>query len=378
MRKKIWLIPLALLLIVSLVACAAPAPVPTTPAPTTVTAPAATVTAPAATVTAPAATVTAPVPTAEGPSYYWRMGHTKPVGHALDLAAHWLADRINRDSDGRIVIDIFPANALGDYTVVQERVSLGAIETNFSCLSGMVDQRLTISGLPYVSKSWDDVAQVYGTGTFLSDKISEFLGDQNIQNVGVWLSHFGGMSLKSMPEGPGDPDVFKDCKVRVPPLKVFELTAELFGYTATPMPFTESFAALQTGMIGGVFGAGADSAYGYFRDYIKCYVQYNDHFEDYHTYMNMDLWKSLSEQDKDIILNACADLEEQRALEGIQDEAGYMKKLEDYGIETVTLTNEELSEFAKRARTVIWPQVSDIIGRDVVDRLVKDLESRER
>ena len=80
MKKKILLIPLALLLIASLIACAAPAPEPA-PAPT-VTAPAATVTAPAATVTAPAATVTAPapvlpvkvtwrLPTFEGAPDYW-------------------------------------------------------------------------------------------------------------------------------------------------------------------------------------------------------------------------------------------------------------------------------------------------------------------
>ncbi|MBA7484362.1 hypothetical protein ES707_19887 [subsurface metagenome] len=87
MKKKMLLIPLALLLIASLIACAAPAPAPA-PAPATVTAPApapATVTAPApapATVTAPAPTVTvtpapAPVkvswrlPTFEGAPDYW-------------------------------------------------------------------------------------------------------------------------------------------------------------------------------------------------------------------------------------------------------------------------------------------------------------------
>ena len=60
MTKKVFLLPLALVLIVSLVACTAPAPEPA-PAPTT------TVTAPAATVTAPATTVTAPAPAPEKP-----------------------------------------------------------------------------------------------------------------------------------------------------------------------------------------------------------------------------------------------------------------------------------------------------------------------
>lgn len=307
------------------------------------------------------------------PTYKWRMGHTKPIDHPLHEAACLLVERVKADSNGRIIIDVFPANALGDYTIVQERVGLGAIEMNFACISSERDKRLQIAALPWVAKTWDDVPKIYGTGGFVSQRIGEFFADQNIKDLGVWLSHFGGMSLKHLPPEPANPDVPKNCKVRVPPMKVYELTAEMLGYSATSLPFVESISALQTGVIDGVFGAGADSAWGYFRDIIGCYVNYHDHFEDYHVYMNAELWASLSKEDQKIILDACAEVERLRALQGERDEEEWLEKLKNHGIEVVCLTNEELNKLAQKARTEIWPQMEKDIGKEVIDELLAEL-----
>ena len=97
MRKRILLIPLALLLAVSLVACAAPAPAPTAPtATTTVTAPTATTT-----VTAPAATTTVTAPAPEPPYVSeWILPSLALLGGAwaaYGVEGEWVKDLVAKE-----------------------------------------------------------------------------------------------------------------------------------------------------------------------------------------------------------------------------------------------------------------------------------------
>ena len=72
--------------------------------------------------------------------YHWKIGHIRPTGTDVDKDVNWLVEKIKEESGGRIEIDIFPASQLGDYTVVQERVSMGAIEMQLACLGATVSK----------------------------------------------------------------------------------------------------------------------------------------------------------------------------------------------------------------------------------------------
>ncbi|MDZ7811262.1 MAG: hypothetical protein U5L11_16025 [Arhodomonas sp.] len=63
----------------------------------------------------------------------------------------------------------------------------------------------------------------------------------------------------------------KGIKVRVPGIKSFQLTGEALGYIPSPIPFSEAFTAIQTGVVDGVIGSGAEGYYQSFRDVTKAY-----------------------------------------------------------------------------------------------------------
>ena len=66
---------------------------------------------------------------------------------------------------GRIDIRIYGSSQLGDYTVVQEKVSLGSVEMSCESVSTQVDKRFLSYILPYVAKDYATAKKNFGTGT---------------------------------------------------------------------------------------------------------------------------------------------------------------------------------------------------------------------
>jgi TRAP-type transport system periplasmic protein len=304
-------------------------------------------------------------------NYQWKIQHIRPVGTAIDKDVNWLVDQLKERSDGRISIDIYPASQLGDYTVVQERVGLGDIEMQLACLGTGMDKGLMIQSLPYIVSNWEEAQELYSSGSKLMNVVEDLLEKQNIKLISGWPVYFGGIITTKEPPSPGDPDVPKNIKIRVPPQKSYELNAEALGYIPTPIAWSDAFTSLQTGIVNGAIGAGAEGYYANFRDLAKYYLAVNDHFEHWYFYMNLDLWNSLSTEDQEMIKEVGLELEERRFAVAEEDEKLNEQKLADYGIEVITFTDEELAGFAAKAKDNVWPEIKDDIGAEVMEKILQ-------
>ncbi len=307
--------------------------------------------------------------TAQAPNYHWKIQHIRPIGTAIDNDVNWLVNQIKERSNGRITMDIYPASQLGDYTVVQERVGLGDVEMQLACLGTSLDIKLMIQSLPYIASNWEEARKLYTTGSTLMNIVGDLLEKQNLKLISGWPCYFGGICLTKTPPSPADPDVPKNIKIRVPPQKSFELCAEALGYLATPIAWSEAFTSLQTGIVDGAIGAGAEGYYANFRDLAKYYLALNDHFEMWYFYMNLDLWNSLSKEDQDLIQAVGSELEKKRFAIAEEDEKANMQRLSDFGIEVITFTDEELARFAKKGREYVWPQIKEDIGSELIEKI---------
>ena len=165
----------------------------------------------------------------------------------------------------------------------------------------------------------------------------------------------------------------KNIKCRVIPQKSFELLATSHGYQATPLPLAETFTALQTGIVDGVFGAGAEGYYSNFRDVLKFYVPSNTHFEQWYVIINKELWDSLSDGDKKIVADAAKEMETHRIAVAPQETQLYEGKLNDYGVKVIPLTPAEIDKLAEAARKAIFPEIRKAIGEKEFDAAMKNV-----
>ncbi len=313
--------------------------------------------------------------TAVAAQYQWKIGHIRPTGTEIDRDVNWLVEKVKEESGGRIVIDIFPASQLGDYTVVQERVSMGAIEMQLACLGTTVSKALNLPAAPYLATNYEQAEKLFSPGGIVYEIVAEILDQkENIHLISGWPVYFGGIGLVKEVPAPGDPNVPKNVKIRVPPIKSFELTAEALGYMATPVPWAETFTAMQTGIVDGVIGGGAEGYFANFRDILKEYHAVNDHFEMWWWYINKDLWNKLSKEDQELLTKAGRELEAKRWKEAPEAERANENRLADAGIKVVHFTQEELDAMAKKAEEIVWPGIKGDIGEEYFDRVMKVLQ----
>jgi len=181
-----------------------------------------------------------------------KMSHVRPQDATIDKELRAFGEAVSEATDGDVSINIFPASALGDYTTVQERVSVGAVEMATQPAATGADRRMQISSFPYLANSWAEAREIYGPDGPVRDVMADLYAEQDITMLAAYPVYFGGISLNTEPVNPGDPSQSNGIKVRVPGIKSFQLTGEALGYIPSPIPFSEAFTAIQTGVVDGV------------------------------------------------------------------------------------------------------------------------------
>ncbi len=306
-------------------------------------------------------------------SYTWKISHVRPSDTAIDKDLKWFAEKLEKESQGRIKLNIFAASQLGDYSVVQERISVGAVDMACQPLVAAADKRLMVSSFPYLADSWASARKIYVSGSPLMNVVGDLIAKQDIKLLSVWPVYFGGIALKKEPPAPADPDAKQGLKVRVPPIKSYQVLANAFGYQATPLPFSEAFTAMQTGIVDGVVGSGAEGYYSNFRDVTKFYLPVNTHFEQWYLIMNKSLFDSLSKADQDLVKKVAMELEKKRWADAEKDQALNEKKLAEAGVKIIRFTPNQLAAFATKARKTVWPQIEDEVGTAWFQDLIKKM-----
>ena len=294
-----------------------------------------------------------------------KMSHVRPQDATIDVELRAFSATVAEATGGEVSIEIFPASALGDYTTVQERVSVGAIDMATQPAATAADRRMQISSFPYLANSWDEARAAYGPDGPVRSVMAELYAEQDITMLAAYPVYFGGISLNTDPVNPGDPSQSNGIKVRVPGIKSFQLTGESLGYIPSPIPFSEAFTAIQTGVVDGVIGAGAEGYYASFRDVTKAYVPANTHFEVWYMIISNGSLAELDNEDQEALKAAAAEFEAQRWTVAEEDQGKWENRLVDeLGTTLVTLSDAELATMADKVRSEVWPIVLEDVGAD--------------
>lgn len=303
----------------------------------------------------------------------WKLGHVRPTETSTDEDALRFKKAIAEASGDKITVEVYPSSQLGDYSVVQERIGMGDIEMQLAPAGTSVDKALGIASTPYLTGSWEEAKEVYSMDSKLMNAVADRFSKQGIKLLAPYPKYFGGIALATEPVSPGDPSVDKGIKIRVPSIKSYEENAKSLGYIATPIAYSEAFTSIQTGIVDGAIGSGAEGYYSSFRDVVDYYLPVKDHFEMWFLYMSEDVWNGLSQEEKDIVQNAATNLTNGRWERAEAEEQKALEKLEEAGIEVVDISDEQVEAMAAKARENVWPKIKGDYGEELFDEIVESL-----
>lgn len=308
-----------------------------------------------------------------GDAYHFQLSTMFPDDHPNTAAAKEFIEDVEERSDGRIQIELFPANQLGDPTVVYQEIGKGTVDMSLMSAPSNFDERLEFLYLPYLVTDFDELEDVYGLDSFVFETTHDIHSEQNIKLLGFHGEGFGGIgTTKALdaPEEMGD----KDMMIRIPQMDLFKKFSESLGFRTVSIPFADLYMALQTGQAEGWIGGQPASNYTNFKDVLTHYYQYNNFFEMQSLIINQDIWDGMSEEDQEILQDAGIEMTQKSFENAEKFDEEFREKLADYGIEVILLEEEAIDEIAKETRENLWPQFKDSLTEEIIDGLLENID----
>lgn len=178
------------------------------------------------------------------------LGHAVFESHPFHDAATRFAAAVDKKSDGKIKIDIFPARQMGDVKELMEGVQLGTVDMTINSSSALANLSPSIDAfqLPYVMRTYADFARMAASPE--AEAIMASLSTHGM--IGLGLYDGGQRHFLTNGEPVTDISQFKGLKTRVAPTKLFLAVWEAAGVNPTPMAYGEVYSGLETGAIDAV------------------------------------------------------------------------------------------------------------------------------
>lgn len=305
-----------------------------------------------------------------------RVAGTYPPEHPTTKNLEQLKQEIEEKTDGQIELKLYPANQLGDYTLVYEELMRGTIDMGLITVPTQFDSNLNINYVNYIAESYDAAKEMFSPSSYIfgvNEKIHDKLG---VKFLGF---HFEGMTgvgsvkeIKDYAEFGKD----KDIMLRVPSLEVLRSSMESLGFRTVSVDYSELYHALQTGVADAWAGGSPVPNYHDVGDVIKYYYAYNNWFETTQLLINKDLWTGISEENVKIIENATENFYARSLDISQENDELYKKKLsEDHGVKIVEFTEEEMAHLKENVQQITWPKLDKVLDKEIYDGLMESTKN---
>jgi TRAP-type C4-dicarboxylate transport system substrate-binding protein len=304
--------------------------------------------------------------------YKWRMPQTMPEGDDQDMRAKAFAKEVKEKTDGRIDITVYSGGVLCDWVECYELIMRGDIEIALSSVAPTFDPRLNIAYyMPYLFTNTKEAKEALKQGGWVYNMVADLLMENGIKGLALFPQGWAGMTSRDEPEGWREMKP-NGMKLRVMPLKACELTWQKLGYIPATIPYNEAFSAIANRIADGESGGPPYQGY-QFREVQNVWIQYNDYLEPWWFFMNLDLWNTLTEHDQKVLLDAA-----QKQCDGrwdffLEEAEIFKQKMRDFGMKVIQPKDEVLKGFAQAVRHDVWPQLEDLMSKDLIDLCRKNV-----
>lgn len=308
-------------------------------------------------------------------TYKWKIAHTRSPEAQVHKDLVEFAQKVEDATEGRMKISVMSGGQLGSVEVAQERVAMGNFAMAMAPVATAIDKRFEITILPGLIPSWEKAAKNLVRGSEFINLLSSWSEEQNLTIVASYPFYIGGLAFTSVIDEPGNPELNRGLKVRIPPMVAFRHMNEGLGYIPTPITWTDVFPSLQTGVIDGVSGSGAE---GYttsgFTDVLKSYLPINTHFEVWFLLVNSEMWKDLPDDIRNVITDEAVKLQNTRLVKGPNEMKHWEQQMRDKGLVVFDLTDAEIAAYHKVIKDSCWEATREVVGAEAFDEAISKLK----
>ncbi|MCI9161861.1 MAG: TRAP transporter substrate-binding protein [Lachnospiraceae bacterium] len=269
-------------------------------------------------------------------------GEVNPEGHIMTDSAKFFADEVERLSEGRIVVEIYPSGQMGDDQQCYRAMQMGSLDLyrgNSASLAECGNPMISALALPYIFRDREHFWKVCESG--LGQEILDDIEVSAKGMKGIAYLDEGARNFFTRERPVTRIEDMKDLKIRMQLSGLMEDTVAALGAKAVPIAYVELYTALQSGSVDGAENPPVSYFYNKFYEVAPYYVK------DSHTYapgvilISEITWDSLTEEEQQVILEAARLTQEYNREEIERADRQAYQALKEAGVEILELEDPE-------------------------------------
>ena len=229
-----------------------------------------------------------------------KLGYGHSLQHPYHQGALLFKDMVEKGTQGRIKVNLYPNSQLGTESEMTEQVKLGTLTGTITGRFEEMSMRLYGTALPFLFRDLDHVEKVMKSP--VGEKIFSYVEEKGLKML-AW-THSGFRQITNNVRPLRNPEDFRGLKIRTPPLDNIVKTMEAFGAVAVPVEYTEVYTALKTGVVDGQENPYVNIWDGKFYEVQKYLSAVNYVYVGSPFCVGLKWWDSLSSADQRLIKEA--------------------------------------------------------------------------
>ncbi|MDT4762247.1 DctP family TRAP transporter solute-binding subunit [Sphaerochaeta sp. PS] len=282
---------------------------------------------------------------------------------------------VESNSNGKIAVELYPGNALGDTKATMEMAMSGGIEmVTATGTASSIMPELQVIFLPYVFKSDEIAWDFFDNSDLWKEMTADFQKKSNLKMLSVGQNGTRHFTNNKRPiHTPAD---MKGLKFRVMQSPIYVKMVEAMGASATPLASGEIYTACQTGVVDGQENPIWNIAANKWNE-VQKYITLDGHtWSENFVMMNVDFWNSLPANYQHIITIAAYHAQNaDRAAEALASRVLDFESVRN-SMEVYVPTAAELEAF-KTAAAPTYDWLRGEVGDSIVDRFLAEVKKSE-
>lgn len=277
------------------------------------------------------------------PEIKLKFGNIVSADHPLNTGMAKVRDRVAEETDGRVLIELFPKNQLGSDADMLSQLRSGALEL-FAQTGVLMSTLVPVASINGVGFAFPTYAKVWeALDGPLGKHVRTAFDKSNLVCMEKSWNH-GFRQTTSSTKPIRVPDDFNGFKIRVPPSPLWTSMFKAFGASPVSIPWAETYSAMQTKIADGLeqplIGLLVDKMYE-----VQKYVSETNHMWDgFWVLSSKRVWDRIPANYRDVLDRAINEEAIRQRAEVETMNASLQAELQSKGLEFFKVKNADFRE----------------------------------
>jgi TRAP-type transport system periplasmic protein len=293
-------------------------------------------------------------------------------GHPQVWGVEKFVELVAAKSGGKLDVKPYPGGTLGPDVQIVSAMQGGTIEMNVmnaSLLAGTAKE-MTLFDMPWLFADARE-ADAIADGP-IGKKLLAKLEEKGLVGLAYW--DLGFRQIHTGKKVIAKADDFKGVKLRVIPTKIYVDLVTSWGANPVPMPFTETYSALEQGAIDGMTNPLLNIIDGKYDEVTKHLTLTNHMYTPQAVIVGKKFWDKLSAQEQKILRDAAQETAVLQRKFARDEAAKALAELKKRGMTVHELSADEIAKLRTRSQPV-FDKYAKEIGEPLVQEVLAELKT---